>query len=362
MQITSTQYNTFREDVLRNQPLRKTVSLTDLKFLTMDCVEYSGLKLGVNRQAIKDLLKIVGISVSGMNNLEKSVGEDAAQRFLNAIKNAIGASKGTQVTIAVTHDRVISRIQKSGGTDLISAETYFDTFERLANDHHLDIVSLDFNKGNGNIYVNATAGKSEHQVGNLSDEVFKTGLSFSRTKDGIQADPYMYRLICTNGMTSRMFEESFRLRSMEPKMWQEFFQHMDKIEKMNFAPSKFNDTVIRAINTPASLRELERGMSLLTQNSNIQNDELEIFFKGAKRTYNTLHAAGIDTAKLTDAQKGTVRTPIPVWDVINGITDFASHNYGYEKKANADRHMQVQAGDILSKQFDTANLVLNQPF
>jgi len=110
--VTQTQFNAFREDVLRNQPIRKTINLTDLKFITMDTVEFSGLKLGINRQALKDLVRVIGMSVTGLNNLEGALGEDAAQKFINAMKNAIGASKGLQVTIAVTPDRVISRIQK----------------------------------------------------------------------------------------------------------------------------------------------------------------------------------------------------------------------------------------------------------
>jgi hypothetical protein len=361
--VTQQQYSAFREDVLRNQPIRKTVALADLKFITMDCVEFSGLKLGINRQALKDLLHIVGISVSGFNNLESSVGEDGAQKFLNALKNAIASAKSLQVTIAVTPDRVISRIQKSGSTDLISAESYFDTFERLANVHNLDIQSMDFNKGNGNIYMSTISPKSgQYQVGNLSDEVFTTGLSLSRTMDGIQADPFMHRLVCTNGMVTRMFEESFKLRSMDPRMWQEFYTHLEKIEKAGFAPQKFSEKVNQAIITPASLKELEQGIHLLQQNSNVPDSELEFFFKGCKNTYNRIHSAGIDTVKLTDAQKANVRTGLSVWDVINGVTDFASHNYGYEKKANSDRHLQMRAGDMLSKQFDTQNLVLNQPF
>lgn len=361
--VTQTQFNAFREDVLRNQPIRKTINLTDLKFITMDTVEFSGLKLGINRQALKDLVRVIGMSVTGLNNLEGALGEDAAQKFINAMKNAIGASKGLQVTIAVTPDRVISRIQKAGSTDLISAETYFDTVERLVNVHNLDIQSMDFNKGNGNIYLSTIAPKSgQYQVGNLSDEVFTTGLSLSRTMDGIQADPFMHRLVCTNGMVTRMFEESFKLRSMDTKMWQEFYQHLEKIEKAGFAPTKFADKVQQAINCPASLKELEAGIHLLQQNSNVPDAELEFFFKGQKNTYNRIHSAGIDTTKLTDAQKANVRTGLTVWDVINGITDFASHNYGYEKKANSDRHLQMRAGDILSKQFDTQNLVLNQPF
>jgi hypothetical protein len=360
--ITTAQYNAFREDVLRNQPIRKSIQLTDLKFITLDCVEYSGIKLGVNRTALKDLLSIVGISISGMNNLEHSIGEDGANRFLNGIKNAIGGAKSLPVTILVTPDRVISRIYKSGGTELISAQTYFDTFERLANDHHLEIKSTDFNKSNGNIYLHTTGGGGQHQIGSIADEVFTTGLSLSRTGEGIQADPFMHRLICTNGMVTRQFDESFKLRSMEPKAWNDFYQHLERIEKANFVPGKFNAKVLQAMETPASLQELQRAAGLLTSSSNIPESELEFFFKGHKNTYNRIHAAGIDDTKLSMGQKQNLRTGVKMWDLINGITDFASHNYGYEKKANSDRHLQVQAGDMLSKVFDTSNLILNQPF
>ena len=67
-------------------------------------------------------------------------------------------------------------------------------------------------------------------------------------------------------------------------------------------------------------------------------------------------------AILNAKQKANLRTGVSVWDVINGVTDFASHNYGFDKKANSDTHLQMVAGDILAKNYDTANLVLNQPF
>ena len=85
-------------------------------------------------------------------------------------------------------------------------------------------------------------------------------------------------------------------------------------------------------------------------------------FIRSKHSYGRIHAAGIDTVGLTDSQKRNLRTGVTVWDVINGVTDFASHNYGFEKKPNADRHMQMRAGDMLSRTFDTSNLVYNQPF
>ena len=162
-------------------------------------------------------------------------------------------------------------------------------------------------------------------------------------------------------MVTRQFEESYKLKSMNQQVWEEFYRHLDNIEKGGFVPVKFSQQVERASSTPASLYELEQGLRLITDNSNCEGDSTEMFIR-AKNTYNRLHSSGIDTVRLTDAQKRNVRTGVTVWDVINGVTDFASHNYGFEKKPNADRHLQMRAGDMLSKTFDSANLVLNQPF
>lgn len=359
--ITQTQYQVFKSEAIAKQPLRKRISLSDLRFHTMDCVEYSGLMLGINRSGLKDIVRIIGLSVSGTNMIEQSVGETSALNILNALKNVIGSVK-REVTIVVTPDRVITKVTPTDKNSLISVETYFDTFERLANQHDLEITSTSFNAETGGVSINALAGKHEHQIGNLSDEVFRTGFSLSRTLEGVQFDPYQHRLVCTNGMVTRQFEESYKLRNMEPKMWEEFYKHLDQIEKSGFLPNKFNEAVTRSMGTSASLAELERGTDLLIANSNIPEAELEIFFKGLKNTYNRFHSAGIDTVKLTLDQKRNCRTGVNRWDLINGLTDFASHNYGYEKKPNADRHLQMQAGDLLSKSPDTFNLILNQPF
>ena len=359
--ITQTQFDAFKADAISKQPIRKKILLSDLKFHTMDCVEYAGVMLGLNRQGLKDIIRIIGFSVAGGNDLQKTVGEGSAINILNAIKNVTTSTK-SEVTIAVTPDRVITRVIAGNQSSLISVETYFDTFEKMANNHNLEIQSTSFNPENGSVSINALADKHEFQISNLSDEVFRTGLSFSRNMEGIQADPYMHRLVCTNGMVTRQFEESYKLRSMETKVWEEFYRHLDNIEKSGFVPGKFTAAVTQSMSAPASLLELERGVTLLTSNSNIPEGELEIFFKGLKNTYNRYHSAGIDTTKLTHEQKRNCRTGVQHWDLINGITDFASHNYGYEKKTNADRHLQMQAGDMLSKTPDTHNLVLAQPF
>ena len=53
-----------------------------------------------------------------------------------------------------------------------------------------------------------------------------------------------------------------------------------------------------------------------------------------------------------------------MWDIINGVTDFASHDYGFEIKnpETTRNEMMVQAGGMLTKNYDTQNLLVAQPF
>lgn len=359
--LTQTTFDLFRKEAISRQPIRKTILLSDLRFHTMDAVDYAGITLGLNKSALKDIIRIIGMAQGTSGVLQSAIGEEGAINILNSLKSIIGGVK-REAVISVTPDRVITRVALKGGGTGISAQTYFDTFDRLANDHNLGIQSTHFNPETGAVSISAIAGKHEFQVGNLSDEVFSTGINLSLNQTGISADPYMHRLICTNGMVTRMFEESFQLRSMDRRVWEEFYQHLDRIEGMGFAPQKFTSAVLSSREAPASLAELEKGTALLSANSNIPEAELEIFFRGAKSTYSRFASAGIDTTRLTDAQKRNCRTALSNWDVINGITDFASHNYGYEKKSTADRHLQMVAGDMLARGADTTNLVTNQPF
>ena len=360
--ITQTQFASLKEDAIKNQPIRKEVSLSEIEIQTLDSIQYAGLNLGLTRPALKDLFRILGISQSTESRIETAVGEEGARAFLNQIRQMLSRNGGS-IILLVTPDRMVQRITKGGANSpLFSTGTYFDVVDRFLNrDSGMAIDTFHFNRETGGISISAKSPKAEFQVGGLSDEVFHAGLNLSLTAEGIKADPYMHRLVCTNGMVTRQFEESFALHRNNGHDWQTFWSNLERIEAGGFTPRAFQNKVLQARETPASLHEVERSMNLILGSSNIDRDQLQQFIN-FKPTYNRLHSAGLDTEKLSDAQKRNVRTGLKVWDCINGITDYASHNYGFDKKANTDRHLQLQAGDILSKSFDTRNLILNQPF
>ena len=134
--ITQSQFTAFKEDAIRRQPIRKRIQLSDLKFHTMDTVEYCGVMLGINRRGLADVVKLIGMSQSGSKNLQSVLGENSAIDVLNSLKSIIG-STNKEVMLAVTPDRVITRVTPTAQSPLFSTETYFDTFERMANRHNL---------------------------------------------------------------------------------------------------------------------------------------------------------------------------------------------------------------------------------
>jgi len=358
--VSTQEFLKFKQEAINNAPVRKRIALSDLKILSIDRVEYMGLSLGLSKPAMRDLLSILGLSSSGYVNLQSSFGEQS-NHLLNLLKNGCAKGKFQEVTIAVDIDRYINRIWKSEAGQL-SIETYFKTIEDIISDNNLSVSAIDFTKKGDGISVSTLSNTSEFQVGNLSNEIFTSGLSMNFEKGGLIVDPFINRLICANGMVAHESQGSFQIMSNDAHIWNEFYKNIEIIEKNGFMPPQFSDYVILSSTTPASLAELEHGVKLITSKSSFNPENSDMFFKGYSETYNGLAKAGINVKDLTLSQKKNVRTTMPVWDIINGVTDFASHNYGFEKESNTDKWMQVEAGKILKSNFDTLNFVANQPF
>lgn len=364
-QISQEHWNSFKNATSVKQPMRKEINLADLKFLTLDTVDYCGVRLVMSKRAVKDIMSILGLSQTFGGNLNSIFGEQFTNTLLNTMKDAISSRKGISVTLLVSSDRVIQRVHKTGSS-WVSTENFFDLVERTIDKHGLIVNNVE-NDSNGNIIVKTTNPNSEFDiVGKGLDskqEVFQGGLNFQRTYNGLEVDPYLYRLWCTNGMVTKEFEESIRMTNITPQDWERFHQQLDRIESNNFVPQGFVDKVKMAANTPASIAEMERAINLIKSNSNCEDMAIMPFVNYGE-TYNQFKKMGIQPSELSNGQKKNARTNQSVWDIVNGITDFASHDYGFEIKdpENTRNNMMVQAGGILTKQYDTQNLLLAQPF
>ena len=363
--FTQAQYDAFKQTASVNQPLRKEINLVDLKFTTLDTADYHGLKLGMSKKAIKDLMSILGLAQTFGGKLTSVFGEQFTQTLLNTMKDAISSKKSLSVTLLVSRDRVIQRIHNSGSS-WVSTENFFDIVERTIDKSDLLVNNMQTNN-DGGIIIGTTNPKSEFQISgtglNSSQEVFQGGLNFNRTYNGLQVDPFLHRLWCTNGLVTEEFSESIRMNNINPKSWETFHKNLEKIEKNNFQPQGFVDKVKMAATTPASIREMNHAINMIKNVSTIDDIAVQPFVPYGE-TFNAFKKMGIQPNELTQKQQSNARSNVSVWDIVNGITDFASHDYGFNIKdpESTRNQLMVNAGGILTKQYDTQSLLTAQPF
>ena len=74
------------------------------------------------------------------------------------------------------------------------------------------------------------------------------------------------------------------------------------------------------------------------------------------------YRVGCDLAGMTKKQLQTAPTQIPLWSVINDVTDFASHDYGYDITSMQRTHLMMKAGQMLAKTPDLQNIVTKHPY
>ena len=108
----------------------------------------------------------------------------------------------------------------------------------------------------------------------------------------------------------------------------------------------------------ASIDELTTARNLIKANSKITDLELEMYVPIGS-TEDAYKSNGKLIEDFNKDQKKNASTDVSYWELINGITDFASHNYGYDV-SNPDV-LQRLAGRMFVKKPDLNNLVIN-PF
>lgn len=358
--ITQSHFDAKKTEALNNQPLRKVIQLGDVKFITSDTIQYAGLTMGISKAALRDLCNMIGVS-SKMNTEVKSVmGEEFTKTLLNVLKDAISKKSGLNLTMVVGRDKIVRRFMRKDQS-IISNKSFFDLAENLIDKHNLGIDQFTVGK-DGAVHISTISPNSGFGLKGFNDETFTGGLSLSNSIGGVQVDPYIQRLVCTNGMATRQFEEAIKMNNLNASSMKKFHESLRRLEKNNFQPIGFTDKLETAMKTPASLAEMLRGMDMIKSSSNIEDRDVHQFINYSQtvRDYKKL---GVEVTKLNHDQQKNAKTALSVWDVINGVTDFASHDYGYEmKSAGTAANLQMRAGEMLCKEsFDTSNLVLVQP-
>jgi len=363
--LSSNIYSLRAAEAIDAQPIRRTVHLAEIELVDDEKIIYKGSQIKITKSGFGDLLKILKIPQAFVKRFGEMMVEkpEAKRNFINTIKNVM-TTKGTggsTVTLVLSKkDKTIVAVHKTA-RNLISNGGMLDVVSRVIEENGLDVV--DFSIGShGEVAVNAINLKQQWGIDGMKDEVFHGGVSFvNNPKNGFVVSPYINRLVCANGMVSRGFQEQFKLTSTDGDAMQKFFSDMSNLAKSGFKPDLFVERVKEAHSLKCSLAEMFKVKNAIKNAAqDITKEEMESWvpINYTTAAYNRI---GIDTLMLRDAQKKNAKTDTSVWDLINGLTHFATHDNGFEIDDYTRRGLQMIAGQLLSDEHDMANFVRN-PF
>lgn len=346
------QFNLFKKDAMANEPLMRQANLADVTFVNENTISFNGSRFRCANNVIDDYAKLVGVPQAFSNSIDKAFGKDTQKKIVELSKAArIAGGKNVQITLVANKKLgMVERILPAG--KILPYEMYFNLFDRMMNNSKMEIK--DFSQSSGGLFINTVSKENEFDIKGFTDETFHPGMTFTNNLFGAKVDSFVERLVCSNGMVGKGFAEEI---VYNPENMNEFFEKIQHLKSTGFLPTEFSNKVASAIHTRASYAEVESATKLITGYSKLEKAVVDRFVP-FNEINNKFAAKGCDVKSWNQQQKQNAITNISVWDVINGVTDFASHDYGFELSAAGRLDLQVKAGSMLSRdKFDTQNLV-----
>ena len=341
---------------LEAQNLRKVVPFRDINLIDGESIEYNGQKINLTKSAFKNLLGLLGMSNQFAQKFETLFTKEAKSQFINTMKNAMASNSGKLSEVTLVLNPVSKSVVAITKKDQfgISNQQFMGVAENIIDNHGMNVTNWSVDPGNGIITINAFNPNANFAVQGLSDEVFTGGVTFQNSpKDGFQVLPYINRQWCTNGLTAPMAQEAYTLNSLDQGSMEKFFENMNELRKNNFAPTGFADRVRAAHNTPASLNELQFAHNLIEPFAGERADN----WIPLAENMNMFYKAGFES--LNSNQMKHAKSNTSVWDVINGVTHFATHGAGIIDTNMQDYNasdLMVKSGNLFGKKsFDHEN-------
>lgn len=345
---------------IARQPIRKQVSLADVKLVNRTTLEIEGTEVPITPQAFKDFIETLRIPKAFLGRFEQSFGEDGSNQLMNRLRTAIAADSGVDIVLVVDPGtRQVTAIRQPHKIG-ITNEGFLGIVRENIDRYDLQVSNFQVGT-DGSLTVNTISPSGFLQVPGMKKEIFSNGVSFiNSARGGTEVSPFLMRLVCTNGMMSRSFAEHYMLKGLEREQVEKFNEHMIMLQSNGFQPKGISDKVIKADLTPASLSEMQSAASAIMSNSKIEWNEMQRYVP-LQPTSDHFSRHGMDTSRFTKLQAKNAQTGTSLWSLVNGLTNFASNaNRAYfDDEIQRTRIMQA-AGNLFARDtYDTENLVLS---
>lgn len=343
------------------QPIRKTVALGELNIISQGSIRIKDNLLPMNDKAFSQLAKILGVPIQFQGRVDKYFGKESTSQIVNKMKSALIKQGMSTITMVADPKRktIIGFLKKE--SQYVSNSTFFGVANDIINDHNLLVRDFSIGDNGGDITINCFNDKLDFQIGDHKDEFFQGGITFSNSLDkGIIISPYMNRLTCLNGMIGDSFGETYKLTGLGAKKMEELRGNLKSLEKRNYKPFGFDARVNKAMDTKCSYAELQNAAELIMLSSGARINEISRWVP-LEETDDKFTKFGIPPYTLTPDKRKNAKTGTSVWDMVNGLTHFATHDNAFNVSPGSRMTIQREAGKIIAGTYDMENIV-HSPF
>jgi hypothetical protein len=361
--LSQSAFDVKKAEAINNQLMRKEITLSEFNVVDNNHIDIDGVKIEVTDKAFGKLLGRLRIPKAFAKRFSDGFGNDGLRQLITMMKSAKSNRNEQTVTLLVDpNSRKITDILPAGYAS-ISQESFIDFASRYIDQYNLGVTHMGSSQYGGT-QINCVAPQGMFNVPGMTNEVFNTGVTFRNTPTrGLEVSPYLERLICANGMTSTAFAENYGLHNLNDKNINEFNEHMIRMASTNFQPVGLADNIKKANNTDASLAEMQRAASsILSLDKKVDYEYVQKYIP-VERAFKAYSQLGADPNTFTKAQMKNAKSGMSVWDLVNGMTNFASNDTKFGINEGKMGNLMVTAGNILcKKQYDTEGVLDINPF
>lgn len=373
-EVNQEQFDRMRSVLIESENLTKEVPISAISLndhsLTKNEIELGGIPVKVAPGFFARLASMLKINASLTGTMMKNEDGIIAMSLMNALKDYRQSRIGGNVLlIANPKTQEIVDICEPKRYRRLTNDSLFDVTERILDQNSsLSIETIDTHSRNGGVVINLLNDKEVGFPGAGKDEFFKFGFSIIQTSKDTMVEMYNQRLVCSNGLRISLgqgaiggnadiqFQEKFRLNSTGGEDIRIFLNQIEAMRKADFVPAAFQGTLANAVNTKASLMEVERAM--LRAQGMVRESDPDLrknfidtmgrkYFDGYADTMARVVRKGMDPMKLSDKQKSFIRTGQSIWDVVNSLTYLGSNNSGLQLENKHE--LKTEAGHLFGK-------------
>jgi hypothetical protein len=373
-QVSTDQLTRLRAELAAAEHATKVVPLAHLTLdeqsLSKGRIQVAGNEVKASPEFFSSLGRLLKLNSALTKEFLKNEDGKIATSLINGLKEYRSShGKGDVMLIANPQSRELVDICEPKRYSRMTNESVLDLTERILTESpKMLIETIDFNPGGGRLAINLLNGNEIGFPKAGKDEYFKFGFSIVQTRKGTHTEMYNQRLVCSNGMRASLgsgaiggnsslnFTESFKLQGTGVEEIRNFLNHVEEMKKHDFVPGAFQTTLNQAVDTRASIAEVERALHLAQGRVDEQDQALRKqfsdaigykYFDGYADALARVVKKGYDPARLGDKQRAFIRTGQSVWDVVNSLTYLGSNNSGIPIKQKHE--LKFEAGQLFAK-------------